>query len=100
MNRRHDGKREVLDGIAAVGPFLGHGLTLAMATAFFFFVGWVIDGRLGTTPILSILGALVGGAGGFYYLVRHLQASTDESASSRGERSADRPGADDGSSRG
>lgn len=72
MSRRGKSDSSALESLAAVGPFLGHGLTLAMATGLFFFVGWVVDGWLNTTPLLSILGALVGAAGGFYYLIRHL----------------------------
>ncbi len=64
--------REELTALAAMGPFLGHGLTFAMAVAFFFFVGWRVDGWLGSTPIFSIVGAFVGAGGGFYHIIRRL----------------------------
>jgi F0F1-type ATP synthase assembly protein I len=35
-------------------------------------VGWWVDGKLGTMPLFLILGALVGGGGGFYSLYYHL----------------------------
>jgi F0F1-type ATP synthase assembly protein I len=60
------------DALAAVGPFLGLGLTFAMAVAFFFYLGWQVDRRVGSTPLFAILGAFVGAAGGFYYIVRHV----------------------------
>jgi F0F1-type ATP synthase assembly protein I len=75
-----------------VGPFLGLGLTFAMAVAFFFYVGWQVDRRVGSTPVFAVLGAFVGAAGGFYYIVRHVSQ-----ASVPGEK-PDEPG--DGDSRG
>ena len=60
------------DALAAMGPFLGHGLTFAMAVGLFFFVGWRVDGWLGSTPLFSIVGAFVGAGGGFYHIVRQV----------------------------
>jgi len=58
--------------LVTLARFSGHGLTLAMATAAFLFLGWWVDGKLGTTPWLTLLGALVGAAGGFYHILQHL----------------------------
>lgn len=55
-----------------IGRHLGHGLTWAVATAFFLLLGWVADGWLGTRPLLTILGAFVGAGAGFYNLYRQL----------------------------
>jgi F0F1-type ATP synthase assembly protein I len=62
--------------MAAMGPFMGHGLTFAMAVGFFFFVGWRVDQWLGSTPLVSILGAFVGAGGGFYHIVRQVSRAT------------------------
>jgi hypothetical protein len=58
--------------LVTMARFSGHGLTLAMATIAFLFLGWWVDGKLGTTPWLTIVGALVGMAGGFYHILQHL----------------------------
>ena len=52
--------------------FSGLGLTLAMATTAFLFLGRWADGRLGTDPWFTLLGAMVGAAGGFYHILQHL----------------------------
>jgi F0F1-type ATP synthase assembly protein I len=72
MTERRKPEREELSVLATVAPFMGYGVTLAMATALFFFVGWRVDRWLGSTPIFSIVGALTGAAGGFYYIVRQV----------------------------
>jgi F0F1-type ATP synthase assembly protein I len=51
---------------------MGHGLTFAFSTLLFLLVGWWLDVRLGTAPLLLILGAFFGGAAGFYNLYHHL----------------------------
>lgn len=72
MTERRKSEPEELSALAAVAPFMGYGITLAMATALFFFVGWRVDRWLGSTPIFSIVGAFVGAGGGFYYIVRQI----------------------------
>lgn len=58
--------------LAALTRTSGHGLTLALATGLFLLVGWWLDGRIGTTPVLTILGALTGATAGFYSMYQHL----------------------------
>jgi len=55
-----------------VARFSGHGLNLALSTGLFLLLGWWADGKLGTRPVLTVVGALVGAAAGFYSLLRHL----------------------------
>jgi positive regulator of sigma E activity len=43
-----------------------------MTTLLFLLGGFWVDGKLGTVPILTILGAFVGGAAGFYSMYRHM----------------------------
>ncbi len=57
---------------AGVGQYMGHGLTWALSTAFFLLLGWWVDGKVGTRPLLTIVGAFVGGGAGFYSLYYHL----------------------------
>ncbi|HUG02783.1 MAG TPA: AtpZ/AtpI family protein [Longimicrobiales bacterium] len=55
-----------------VATYMGHGLTLAASTLGFLLLGRYLDGRFGTGPWLTALGALVGAAGGFYHVIHHL----------------------------
>ncbi len=50
------------------GQYAGHGLTVALGTLLFFLIGWWVDSKLGTTPVLTIMGAFVGAGAGFYRL--------------------------------
>jgi len=72
-----DGSRRQKEGeseppLVALARFSGHGLTLALATGLFLFLGWLLDARLGTVPLFTIVGALTGAAAGFYHLIQHL----------------------------
>ncbi|TVP79038.1 MAG: AtpZ/AtpI family protein [Gemmatimonadales bacterium] len=60
--------------------FSGHGLTLALSTGLFLLAGWWVDGRLGTLPLFTILGALTGAAAGFYSMLQHLVLAPRERA--------------------
>jgi ATP synthase protein I len=51
---------------------MGHGLTIALAMAFFLGVGWWVDRWLGTLPLFFVIGALVGAFAGFYNLYHQL----------------------------
>lgn len=56
----------------ASGQFAGHGLTFALAVLLFMGAGWWVDSKVGTTPVLMVIGAFVGGAAGFYSLYYHI----------------------------
>jgi F0F1-type ATP synthase assembly protein I len=60
------------DVIRASGQFMGLGLTWALSVLLFLGGGAWLDSRLGTRPILLILGAFVGAGAGFYYLYYHI----------------------------
>ena len=53
-----------------VGAYLGLGAGFTGSTLFFAWLGWLLDRYIGSTPAFTLLGAFVGGAAGFYYLVR------------------------------
>lgn len=73
MQEQHE---EKLTATAQATKFLGVGLTWVGSTVLFLYVGSWADGRLGTKPWLSLLGAVVGAAAGFYYLIRQLATVT------------------------
>ena len=78
--------------LVVLARFSGHGLTLAMATGFFLFLGWTLDQRLGSVPVFTIIGALVGAAAGFYHIVRELILLPQSREKDRREK--DRKGGD------
>ena len=60
------------DLIRASGQYMGYGLTLALAVLLFLGVGAWLDGKLGTSPWLLLIGAFVGAGAGFYSLYYHI----------------------------
>ena len=53
--------------------YFGMALTFVVAILLFGAAGWFLDGLLGTRPLFAIIGAFVGGFGGFmriYYRVK------------------------------
>jgi F0F1-type ATP synthase assembly protein I len=52
--------------------YLGVGLTWALSTALFLYLGSLADGWLGTEPWLTVIGAFVGSVAGFYHMYRQL----------------------------
>lgn len=59
------------DLIRASGRYMGLGLTWALSVLLFLGIGAWLDSKLGTRPILLILGAFVGAGAGFYSLYYH-----------------------------
>ncbi|MDP8229304.1 MAG: AtpZ/AtpI family protein [Candidatus Electryoneaceae bacterium] len=55
------------------------GLTFAFVILGGFFGGYWLDGKIGTRPLLAIIGAFIGATGGFVYLIQTLkQMQKDE----------------------
>lgn len=52
------------------GPYLTLGIQLAAAVVIFLVVGVWADSRLGTSPLFTLLGLLLGSAGGFIKFFR------------------------------
>lgn len=63
----------------SVGQHAGWGLTIAVSIGLFLWLGLVADRRLGTLPVLTILGAFVGGGAAFYSMFRSLVIEPEES---------------------
>lgn len=59
-------KDERSEIIRRAGPYLGIGATFAAALAIFTYGGYRADKRFGTSPWLTLAGALIGLTVGFY----------------------------------
>jgi F0F1-type ATP synthase assembly protein I len=58
--------------IRSSAQYMGYGLTWALAVLLFLGVGAWLDSKLGTSPILLVVGAFVGAGAGFYSLYYHV----------------------------
>ncbi|HSJ13568.1 MAG TPA: AtpZ/AtpI family protein [Longimicrobiales bacterium] len=54
------------------GRYLGIGMTWALSTALFLYLGSRVDRWVGTESLFTLIGAFVGAAAGFYYMYYHL----------------------------
>lgn len=61
------------------GRYLGLGLTWALSTALFLYLGSLVDKWLDTEPTFTVIGAFVGAAAGFYHLYQQLMKATRDS---------------------
>jgi F0F1-type ATP synthase assembly protein I len=59
------------------------GLTWALSTALFLYLGMLVDGWLDTKPVFTLVGAFVGAAAGFYYLYSQLMAGVGKNKRDR-----------------
>jgi len=57
---------------ASPARYLSVGLTWAASTGLFLFLGSLADGRLGTEPWFTLIGAFVGASAGLYHMIRQL----------------------------
>lgn len=70
-----------------VARALSLGLTWALSTALFLYLGSLVDGWLGTKPVLTLVGAFVGASAGFYYLYSQLMAENRKRTRDRDTKS-------------
>jgi ATP synthase protein I len=63
--------------MVSMARYSGLGLQLAASVVIFMLAGRWLDGKLGTGNWLTLVGAMMGGAAGFYSLYRHLVKGTD-----------------------
>jgi hypothetical protein len=59
---------------AALGRYLTQGFQFAVVLLVFTVGGYWLDNRLHTLPLLTLVGAAIGGVGGFMHLYRSLTA--------------------------
>jgi hypothetical protein len=55
-----------------VSRYMSAGLVWAVSTLMFLFGGSWVDGKLGTGPWLTLIGAFVGASAGFWWMIRAL----------------------------
>lgn len=70
------------------GEYLGYGLTWVLSTLLFMLGGQALDQWLGTGQVLTLVGAFVGAAAGFWSMYFHLVIEPkrrDEERKGRGE---------------
>ncbi len=76
------------ESASQLGEVAGFGLTMALATALFAWLGSLLDGRLHTEPLFVLVGAFGGFGAGFYSMYSRLVL--------RARKSESEPRADDG----
>ena len=81
---RRDGRPDPAEVWALTGRYMGFGLTWALSVLLFFGVGWWVDSKLGTEPMLAVAGGFVGGAAGFYHLYYHVVVEPRQREKERG----------------
>jgi len=72
------GEATVKDKVRAVGTYAGLGIQLGVTIVAFCFAGYYLDGRLGTLPVLTIVGTFLGAGGAFYSIYRKLFPAEDK----------------------
>lgn len=72
MTDGRERRREASRTVAEAGRYMGYGLNWALSTLLFLLGGWWLDSKLGTAPVLLIIGAFVGAGAGFYSLYYHV----------------------------
>jgi len=69
---------------AELGRYLGAGMTWALSTLLFVWVGLKVDGWLGTRPVATLVGAFVGAGAGLYWMIRQLQPAGGDRGAGKG----------------
>lgn len=72
-----------------IGAYLGLGWGFAFAVGLFVALGWFLDNWLDASPVFTVIGVFVGGAAGFYFVVRQaLDIQQDSRTRKRGNDEA------------
>lgn len=74
---------------AVAATYTHLGVTLAATVLLGFFGGYWLDGKIGSKPIMTLIGAMCGATGGFIYLVRTLtRMQTEKETDDNGKQSS------------
>lgn len=73
-----------------MGRYAHLGFQLAFSTGLFLLAGWWLDGKLDTTPLLTIIGAMVGAAAGFYSMIHQLMGRSGRSEAGDADKRQER----------
>jgi F0F1-type ATP synthase assembly protein I len=65
-----DNQRKILNGYKKVGPYLGLGTQLAATVILMFYLGYWLDKKFDTYPILIIIFSLLGGFAAIYNFIK------------------------------
>jgi ATP synthase protein I len=65
-----ENQRKILNGYKKVGPYLGLGTQLAATVILMFYVGYWLDKKLNTYPILIIMFSFLGGFAAIYNFIK------------------------------
>jgi len=95
MKKETEGEEQE-SSLVAMARYSGHGLTLALSMVLFLMLGWWADGKLGTSPVLTLIGAFVGAAAGFYSMLQHLILAPRARERAEAEAGQAEGGLDDG----
>ena len=79
--------------LRSVYSFTHLGITFAASILIFTFIGKYFDGKLGTDPYLMMLGAFLGAAAGFYYIIREViqRSRSEEEQKEENDKSSPTP---------
>jgi F0F1-type ATP synthase assembly protein I len=69
-NKREGSGEQIGESYRKAGPWLDASWQLSGSIAFWTFLGWFLDGKLGTRPWLLVSGAVLGISLGFYLFFR------------------------------
>jgi len=83
MSDRREPGTEDRDGTSGYDA-LGFGMTFAASTLLFFAAGVWVDDRLGSSPLFALIGLLMGGGAGFWWMYVRLMG-VDRSSRSRSD---------------
>lgn len=72
MDEEDSGTRKFVRAYAQAGTYISLGLQFAISILLCLFIGWWVDGKLGTTPLFLLIGTFFGAGAGLYSLYKGL----------------------------
>jgi F0F1-type ATP synthase assembly protein I len=73
-----DNQRKILNGYKKVGPYLGLGTQLAATVILMFYLGYWLDQKFSTYPILIIIFSFLGGVAAIYNFIKSVLKLTSK----------------------